>query len=153
MYFMFSAMGTLGALDLHVHNLRRKEQASMQKINKDRKVIKCSFIAPQIRKQFLWFHPSLYFLHMRKSTYSDRTIEVSVINNYWRGCLKVQKIGDGEAPWEKKYSGDFNFQLMHRTIFSKKLISIRDHFWMIPWLQLWPFGQTGKKIWKVRGSF
>lgn len=82
MYLMFNAMGTLGALDLHVHHLRRKEQASMQKINKDRKVIKCSFIAPQITKQFLWFHPSLYFLHMRKSTYSDRKIEVSVINNY-----------------------------------------------------------------------
>lgn len=29
-------MGTLGALDLHVHHLRRKEQASMQKRNKQR---------------------------------------------------------------------------------------------------------------------
>ena len=120
MYLIFNVMGTLGALDLYVHHLRRKEQASMQKIKKERKVTKCSFIAPQIRKQFLWFHSSLYFLTMRKFTYSDRIIEVNIISNYWRRCLKVQKIGDGEAPWDKKYLGDFNTFSLHTEPYFQK---------------------------------
>lgn len=76
--------GTLGVLDLHVHHLRRKEQASMQKLSKERKKSNKMFFhcSPQISKQFLWFHPSLYFLPMRKFTYSAKIIEVSVINNY-----------------------------------------------------------------------
>lgn len=99
----------------------RSKQACKREINKDRKVIKCSFIALRIRKQFLWYHSSQHFLPMKKSIYSDRIIEVSVSNNYWRRWLKVQKIGDGEEPWEKKYSGDFNmFSLCTEPYFQKK---------------------------------
>lgn len=126
MCITFNTMGTSYAFDTVCH-LRRKEQASIQKTNKNRKIIKCSFIVPQIRRQCLWF--CAFISTEKMMTHSNRLIKGSLFNNCWWMCL----LSKGNWRWWGKLGKQYwdklrTFSLYIESYFPNTLMSIRDLF-------------------------